>query len=149
MTREEKNARHSAYMKLYRASPKGDKRRAYDREYQRRWRAANVEKVRSQERARYQRNVDWERADSRRKRNATREWLRDIKLASGCVDCGFKAHPDALHFDHLPQFEKKFHIGRQMAGHGKEAILAEISKCEVRCANCHAVKTALRRKGVH
>lgn len=147
MTREEKNSRHRDYMKVYRASANGEKLRAYQREYQRQYAANNNERVRSQERARYAANAERERADLRAKRATTRQWLADIKLSSGCVDCGFKKHPDALHFDHLPQYEKKFNVGRDMGNHGRESILTEINKCEVRCANCHAVKTAERRKG--
>ncbi len=120
-------------------------RKQYHREYMRKRRLEKGDLLRAQERDRYHRDPQKARAKLAEKRGATRQWLRDIKLASGCVDCSFRAHPDALHFDHLPQFEKKFHVGRQMGGYGRELILAEINKCEVRCANCHAIKTALRR----
>ena len=136
-------------MKVYRASAKGDRLRAYQREYQREYAAKNNEKVRAQERARYHRDPVASRAKLAAKRAKVRQWLSDIKLASGCVDCGFKAHSAALHFDHLPQYEKKFNIGWELCNRSKDEVLAEINKCEIRCANCHAIKTALRRKGVH
>lgn len=76
---------------------------------------------------------------------ARQQELAEIKLASGCVDCGYRAHPDALDFDHLPGSDKEFNISRALRSKNWDAILAEVAKCEVRCANCHRVKTAERR----
>lgn len=58
-----------------------------------------------------------------------------------CVDCGFDKAP-ALQFDHV-RGTKTMAISR-MLGRGLcwETILNEIDKCEVRCANCHSIKTA-------
>lgn len=65
----------------------------------------------------------------------------------GCVDCGYAAHPAALEFDHLPQFEKKFQIGLGCATKGWTSIGTEIAKCEVVCGRCHILRTADRRDG--
>ena len=65
--------------------------------------------------------------------------LDQIKLVSGCVDCGFKGHAAALQFDHVRG--TKVRDVSQMMGHSLEAQLAEIAKCDVRCANCHAIRT--------
>lgn len=63
----------------------------------------------------------------------------------GCVDCG-ESDPIVLQFDHLPEFEKKFNVGRAITGSTRswEAILEEIAKCDLVCANCHAKRTAER-----
>lgn len=74
-------------------------------------------------------------------------WLNELKLHSGCVDCGYAAHPEALDFDHLPGFDKGFNIGMGLRSRSWAALEAEVLKCEVRCANCHRVKTAQRREG--
>ena len=63
-----------------------------------------------------------------------------IKLESGCVDCGYREHPQALQFDHVDPSLKQHEIGR-MTGMKWSRIEAEIAKCQVRCANCHAVRT--------
>lgn len=133
--------------------------RAYKREYAVRWRAQNPsrakataqrfaekhrEKISENAKVRYYADVAKSRAYARLKAEEKRQWLAGIKMASGCVDCGFKVHPDALQFDHLPQHEKSFNIGPGR-GKNKKTVLAEIAKCEIRCANCHAIKTALRR----
>lgn len=66
--------------------------------------------------------------------------INEIKLKTGCIDCGFKKHPSALHFDHV-RGKKKFTIG-QIRTYRWGTILKEIGKCEVRCANCHSIRTA-------
>lgn len=74
-----------------------------------------------------------------------REYLDTYKVSRGCTDCGFSEHPAALEFDHLPQFEKLFDIGRAVYKVAWTAILLEIEKCEVVCSNCHRIRTAERR----
>ena len=148
MSREEKNARHREYMKTYRASPKGQRLRDYQREYQKQYRAARVEQKRTRERELYQENAPHKRKLLSQRRAEQRQWLASIKLSSGCVDCGFKGHADALHFDHLPQYTKSLNVGLALGRCSRQRVLDEINKCEVRCANCHAIKTATRRKGL-
>jgi hypothetical protein len=88
-----------------------------------------------------QKNVQKAMAQNRRKR----AWLAAYKLAKGCVDCGYKAHPAALDFDHVTG-DKRFAIGRGVTSNSMEAVMEEIDKCEVVCANCHRVRTETRRK---
>jgi hypothetical protein len=73
-----------------------------------------------------------------------RALLNQYKLARGCADCGFRAHPAALEFDHLPGVKKAFSVGN-FGTRSLECLLAEVAKCEVVCANCHAIRTATRR----
>jgi hypothetical protein len=85
------------------------------------------------------------KAANARYRQSTRERIITIKLSSGCVDCGYHAHPAALHFDHIPgRGPKLFNIGA-MAACSWEKLAPEIAKCEIVCANCHAVRTDERR----
>jgi ribosomal protein L44E len=74
--------------------------------------------------------------------------IQKIKLDSGCVDCGYREHVEALDFDHLPESGKLFNIGEKMGTFSLAKLLEEAAKCEVRCANCHRVKTARRREMV-
>lgn len=69
------------------------------------------------------------------------------KLEQGCADCGYDKHPAALEFDHMPGTVKLFNVGEKVACYKGETIWAEIAKCEVVCANCHAIRTAERRAG--
>ena len=57
-----------------------------------------------------------------------------------CIDCG-QNDVRVLDFDHV-RGKKSEHIARLAGvGYSWSIIEAEISKCEVRCANCHRIKT--------
>ena len=79
--------------------------------------------------------------------NASRKALRDnirdalqaIKLESGCVDCGYNDHPQALDFDHTE--DNKVMNPSALRRYNLAAALVEASKCEVVCANCHRIRT--------
>ena len=60
-----------------------------------------------------------------------------------CVDCG-EANPLVLQFDHL--HSKKANVSWMKTNARRENVEKEIQKCEVRCANCHSIKTAKQRK---
>jgi hypothetical protein len=61
-----------------------------------------------------------------------------------CVDCG-QTDIRCLEFDHV-HGEKSKDISRLLQTLPWSAIEAEIAKCEVRCANCHRIKTLERGK---
>ena len=90
-----------------------------------------------------------QRHKERRAEKATRQrrWLNRLKLDRGCVDCGYNAWPSALHFDHRPGEIKSFEIGAGVH-YAWASVMAEVAKCDVRCANCHHRVTDLRRRGV-
>lgn len=58
-----------------------------------------------------------------------------------CVDCG-DDRPAVLEFDHV-RGKKRYNVSKMMT-YSWKTILVEIAKCEVRCANCHRIKTAER-----
>ncbi len=64
-------------------------------------------------------------------------WVMEYKLARGCIDCGYKKNSAALHFDHITG-DKSCNVS---LAKGLEKAKAEVTKCVVRCANCHAEKT--------
>ena len=62
-----------------------------------------------------------------------------------CVDCGLM-DPRVLQFDHVRGI-KLMEVGLMMRRHHSlKQIENEIKKCDVRCANCHSVKTAIERR---
>jgi hypothetical protein len=64
-----------------------------------------------------------------------------------CVDCGYGAHEAALQFDHIDPAQKKFTISGG-AGIAKswDVLVAEARKCELVCANCHAIRTFMQHE---
>jgi len=74
-----------------------------------------------------------------------REAINSIKLSRGCAQCGYNKHPAALQFNHI-KGEKLFNIS-QDPKRKWETIFAEIAKCEVLCANCHAIHSVENKHG--
>ena len=61
-----------------------------------------------------------------------------------CADCG-ETDPVVLEFDHLA--DKSFDMSRGVRDRNWDAVLREMAKCDVVCANCHRRRTA--RRGGH
>ncbi|OLE51211.1 MAG: hypothetical protein AUG51_24615 [Acidobacteria bacterium 13_1_20CM_3_53_8] len=108
-------------------------RRKYSREYNRRryneddqYRSAHMTRV----------------VNSRRKsRKLLQEAIIKYLHTHPCVDCG-EADVLVLDFDHV-RGGKVFNISEAMHKcYGVATLMAEIAKCEVRCANCHRRRTA-------
>jgi hypothetical protein len=85
------------------------------------------------------REVERIRALQRKKR----AYLNARKVESGCIDCGYRECTFALHFDHVSG--NKEYAPSLLVNRAWDFIETELSKCVVRCANCHAVKTARER----
>lgn len=61
-----------------------------------------------------------------------------------CIDCGM-INPIVLTFDHV-RGQKRGDVARMInSSISWESILVEIGKCEVRCFNCHMIKTSKER----
>src|SRR5438093_12375480 len=87
------------------------------------------------------RSIDYQPLRSERGRRA---WLRSLKEGKPCTDCGRTYPPQVMQWDHKPGFQKLGDITIDFWGPGREDILAEIAKCDLVCANCHAIRTFTR-----
>lgn len=68
-------------------------------------------------------------------------WLKEYLRANPCVDCG-QADIRVLEFDHVDPARKVANVGRlARSGVSVETLIREVAKCEVRCANCHRLRT--------
>jgi hypothetical protein len=113
-------------------------RKAKERAYQKAYWAAHPGKVAEYSRKYRAKDPAKRRAQIAKTKAARRDRLSAIKLDRGCELCGYRASPVALQFHHLR--DKEFGIaGRYMSW---EKVEAEISKCSVLCANCHARVTS-------
>lgn len=76
-----------------------------------------------------------------RRQRETLEWLRELRRVP-CADCGGTFPPHAMDFDHRDPTQKRFAIaGGKVLLKNRDELVAEIAKCEIVCANCHAIRT--------
>ena len=96
----------------------------------------------------YERNKDRHIANvaaaNSRIRAANRTLVRRLKDRP-CADCGGRFPPHVMDFDHV-RGRKRGDIARMKMQTSTEALLREIAKCDVVCANCHRIRTHQRRQ---
>ncbi len=115
--------------------------RERNRQYQERYRKRHPGRWKGWYRANFKRIITRQRV-----RMVERSrWLAGFKLMKGCSDCGYKASPHALEFDHV-NGDKVANVS-EMGSCNPAKIWAEVQKCAVRCSNCHMVKTRGRENG--
>lgn len=73
-----------------------------------------------------------------KKMDIIRQFVRQQK-DKPCCDCGVKFHFAAMEFDHV-RGPKKFELSNA-GSRSIKSVTSEIEKCDVVCANCHAVRT--------
>lgn len=71
--------------------------------------------------------------------------LHEYLRSHPCVDCGQK-DIITLEFDHIDPTTKTMPVGSMVGRRSWSTVLAEIRKCEVRCANCHRRRTARQQQ---
>ena len=110
------------------------RRNKYQREFMRRYRAAG--------------SPAWLRADKRvKERRAFKNAVMAIfKEHYGCKDCGI-SDSTVLEFDHREPLLKSKDVER-LSQSTWARLCDEISKCDVRCANCHRRRTINEKHSV-
>lgn len=92
--------------------------------------------------AHYQKNKASYAASRDRSAKRMRQWFEALKDGP-CTDCSGRFPAVCMQWDHLPGTTKVAEVGR-LARLGRQAVLDEIKKCELVCANCHAIRTSDR-----
>ena len=86
-----------------------------------------------------------DRIRHKHKRQEVRRFINDEKIKrGGCVDCGLKVCYStvvAFDFDHIDRTDKISTIAQINVYLSREQLLHELSKCVLRCAICHRLKT--------
>lgn len=85
--------------------------------------------------------LDYRAKRNKMLRREVGKFLYNFLLEHPCVDCG-NNDPRVLHFDHV-RGQKRDSVSILVRhGTGLKYVKEEIKKCDVRCANCHAIRTA-------
>ena len=83
-------------------------------------------------------------ARNKRQRKKNREFVDRVKRMHSCVDCG-ESNPVVLEFDHVRGVKRKSVADMVYNYYSIKSIKEEIRKCDIRCSNCHRIKTTERR----
>ena len=76
-----------------------------------------------------------------------RQLVNNIKNQP-CQDCGGSFPTPVMEFDHTDSTTKREAVSTMVeTGMSQKAILTEIAKCDLVCANCHRLRT-WKRKGI-
>lgn len=79
------------------------------------------------------------RAEQRRKEKINKVF--EFFKTHPCIDCG-ESNPIVLEFDHVRGIKKQSISRMITCGRRWDLIEEEMAKCDVRCVNCHRIKTA-------
>ena len=81
-----------------------------------------------------------------------KQFSKVLKSVIGCENCGFSKSAFALQYDHInhatkytTKSGKKINPSDLFYSCAVAVFVAEVAKCVIRCANCHAIKTAKER----
>jgi len=79
---------------------------------------------------------------NRKIKDYLRRKMLDYLTDKSCIQCGINDRR-VLDFDHLDPTLKSFSIARGITNtRSWDAILLEIKKCQILCANCHRIRTS-------
>lgn len=104
---------------------------------------AAVASLRAARRRHYERNKDAYKRRAAERTAEMRQYVREIKASTPCADCRVQYPFYVMQFDHA-RGAKVASINLMAARGNQERLDAEIAKCDVVCANCHAVRTFKR-----
>lgn len=72
-----------------------------------------------------------------------RQKMIEFLKSKSCLDCKTQNYR-VLEFDHKNGKDKKTNVSNMICRYSWETIMEEISKCDIRCANCHRIKTGIQ-----
>lgn len=118
-------------------SLRNGKPRSYCKSCKRSWNNADYIKNRAEHRKRL-----------KTRRAVLQDWLREFKTTVKCNRCP-ESHPATIQFHHCDPTIKEINLASAaLSGWSIDRIKAEIAKCEIICANCHAKEHWLQKRSL-
>jgi hypothetical protein len=112
------------------------KRKAYHRDWWKRYYADPVHK------ARHAKAV---RKNDKKRVAIIRQWMDAEKMKKGCKECGWREHPVGLDFAHRDRKTKELNLSEtRRKGWSLKRVKKEAAKCDILCANHHRIATFVR-----
>lgn len=100
------------------------------------------------QRSSYERNKAFYQERRKARRVEMQAYVDKVKSENPCVDCGDTYHPCMMQFDHIGT-DKIRSVSDMMRYSVMSKMIEEIAKCELVCANCHALRTWRRQREKH
>lgn len=100
--------------------------------------------VRQHSKEHYRNNTKGYRDRIDAKKSFLRKLLIDLKNDKACMDCGIIYPYYVMDFDHRDASTKIAEVSKLVSNGELQALLDEIAKCDLVCANCHRRRTYLR-----
>lgn len=107
---------------------------------------ASKEKAREYHKQWYQRNKEKRLVINKRYKVKLQTQYRIDKESHPCTDCNMFYPSYVMQYDHL--HSKKVNVGTIARNTSGKQLREEIAKCELVCANCHAIRTHNRRTSI-
>ena len=97
------------------------------------------ESLKKSSRKHYEANREKVQTTTKERRQYLMEKYLELKSTLSCTLCGF-SHPAALVFHHRDPKTKLYNVANMPSRTVSwDTILREVEKCDVLCANCHAI----------
>lgn len=100
-------------------------------------------KAAASKKAWYNKNSDYVKQQAKLDLASKRRFINAVK-SYPCTDCHGSWPSYVMQFDHLDASLKIGAISKIVLSKGWKTIIKEIMKCDVLCANCHALRTHKR-----
>src|SRR5260221_6827290 len=89
----------------------------------------------------YRKNVAKLMKQKTARRRRQLEWHHQLKRGRPCSICGRVFQPAAMQWDHRPGTKKLGDVASLLNRASRARVEAEIAKCDLVCANCHAIRS--------
>jgi hypothetical protein len=103
---------------------------------------SDVEKRRAAIRRHYYANREMYIEKSKKRKIVFREYIKKIKESTPCSDCSIQYPYYVMDFDHIGN--KIMTVSKLLNLGNLDALMREVTQCELVCSNCHRARTHTR-----